>query len=72
MQKLIKPHLNAHSVHDKKKDTKGLDTIEIDRQFFTQLSKDLITELYEVIYKPDFEMLGYEYPYEYIDMGLDE
>ena len=71
-QKLIKPHLKAHSVHDKKKDTKDLKPIEIDQQFYSQLPKKLVKQLYDDIYKADFEMLGYEYPQEYIDMGYDE
>ena len=36
-----------------------------------QLPKDHIRELYDIVYEPDFQMLGYEYPQEYIDMGLD-
>ena len=46
--------------------------MDIDRQFFEKLPKDLIKQLYDNIYKPDFEMLGYEYPTEYINMGYDE
>jgi hypothetical protein len=69
---LIKPHLNAHSVHDKRKDTKNLDVLGIDRLFYSQLPKYLIKQLYDTIYEPDFQMLGYEYPQEYIDMGLND
>ena len=69
---MIKPHLNAHSVHDKREDTKDLDALGIDRQFYSQLPKDLIKQLYDTIYEPDFQMLGYEYPQEYIDMGLHD
>ena len=68
-QKKIKTHLNAHAVHDRRKDTKNLDSLEIDKQFYSQLPKDLIKELYDNIYEPDFQLLGYEYPQEYIDMG---
>ena len=71
-QKKIKAHLNAHSVHDKRQDTKNLELIEIDQQFFSKLPKDLIKQLYEKLYSPDFEMLGYEYPQQYIDMGTDD
>ena len=71
-QKMIKTNLVAHSVHDKRKDTKDQDALGIDRQFYSQLPKDLIKQLYDTIYEPDFQMLGYEYPQEYIDMGLDE
>ena len=46
--------------------------MEIDEQFFSKLPKDLIKQLYENVYQPDFEMLGYEFPQEYIDMGYDE
>ena len=46
--------------------------MDIDEQFFKQLPKDLIKQLYDKIYQPDFEMLGYEYPNEYINMGYDE
>ena len=46
--------------------------MDIDEQFFKQLPKDVIKQLYDKIYKPDFEMLGYEYPTEYINMGYDE
>ena len=71
-QKKIKAKLNAHSVHDKRDDTKNLKPLDIDEQFFKQLPKDVIKQLYDKIYKPDFEMLGYEYPTEYINMGYDE
>ena len=46
--------------------------MEIDQQFFSKLPKDLIKQLHDNIYQPDFEMLGYEYPQEYIDMGYEE
>merc|ERR1712080_91920 len=52
-KKLIKPHLKAHSVHDKKKDTKDLKPIEIDQQFYSQLPKKLVRQLYDDIYKAD-------------------
>ena len=40
--------------------------------FYAQLPKHLIRQLYDDIYRPDFEMLGYEYPQKYIEMGYDE
>ena len=72
LQKKIQTKLNAHSVHDKRDDTKNLSSMEIDQQFFSKLPKDLIKQLHDNIYQPDFEMLGYEYPQEYIDMGYEE
>ena len=42
-----------------------------DRLFYSQIPKKLIQQHYDDIYEPDFEMLGYEYPQEYIDMGYD-
>ena len=69
---MIKANLNANSVHDKREDTKNMDALGIDRQFYSQLPKNLIKQLYDTIYEPDFQMLGYEYPQEYIDMGLDD
>ena len=65
------PHLDANSNHDNFADTKNLKPIEIDRQFFRQRPKELIKKLYDDIYKPDFEMLGYKYPQKYINMGYD-
>ena len=51
---------------------KHLDALEVDRQFFSKVPKNLIKQLYDNIYKPDFEMLGYEYPQKYIDMGYGD
>ena len=39
--------------------------------FYSQIPKKLIKQLYDDIYKPDFEMFRYEYPQQYIDMGYD-
>ena len=47
-----------------------LTPLEVDQQFFKMLPKSVIKQLYDKIYKPDFEMFGYEYPQEYINMGL--
>ena len=69
---MIQPDLIAGSVHDKRNDTKNLDALEIDRLFYSQLPKDLIKQLYDNIYEPDFQMLGYKYPQEYINMGIDD
>ena len=71
-QDLIKSKLNAHPVNPIRKGTKSHDPLEIDRQFFKELSKDVIRRLYDDIYKTDFELLGYDYPQNYIDMGYDE
>ena len=70
------PHREAWDTHDQKKgwiqEGKNLDAIEIDQLFYKKLPKNLIEQLYDNIYKTDFEMFGYEYPQEYIDMGYDE
>ena len=58
-------HLNAHSGHDK------TDALDIDRRFYSELPKYMIEQLYDTIYEPDFRMLGYEYPQQYIDMGMN-
>ena len=58
------------SVHDRM--FKHLDALEVDRQFFSKVPKNLIKQLYDNIYKPDFEMLGYEYPHKYIHMGYGD
>ena len=60
--------INADA-HKNRKGNEGKDELEVDRQFYMQLPKDLIRELYDIVYEPDFQMLGYEYPQEYIDMG---
>ena len=52
-------------------DQQHIDVSENDRRFYSQIPKKLIEKLYHNIYKSDFEMLGYEYPQEYIDMGYD-
>ena len=39
------------------------------KDFWGRLSKQMIKQLYSV-YKIDFEMLQYEYPQKYIDMGF--
>ena len=41
---------------------------EIEKDFFSKLSKEIIRKLYTV-YKIDFEMFQYEHPQAYIDMG---
>ena len=51
---------------------KDLDALKIDRQFYSKVPKYLIKQLYDTIYEPDFEMLGYGYPQKYIDMGYDD
>ena len=48
---------------------KHLDALEVDQLFYKQLPKYLVKQLYDKIYEPDFQMLGYEYPQKYIDMG---
>ena len=42
--------------------------IQLVKDFWERLSKQMIKELYTV-YKIDFEMFQYEYPQEYIEMG---
>ena len=58
-------HLNSHS-----RDYKS-DAFSIDRRFYSELPRYLIKQLYDAIYEPDFRMLGYEYPQQYIDMGMN-
>ena len=69
MQNTINVNLHANSAKDKGNDTQHLDALEIDRQFYSQLPKKSIKQLYDKIYGTDFQMLGYKYPQEYIDMG---
>jgi hypothetical protein len=45
---------------------------EVDLLFYSQLPKNIIKQLYDTIYETDFQMLGYEYPQEYIDMGYTD
>ena len=40
-----------------------------EEEFFKSVSKNLIRDLYEVVYKADFEMLSYRFPIDYIQMG---
>ena len=40
-----------------------------EENFFKSLSQTLITDLYEKVYKPDFQLLSYPYPNVYIKMG---
>jgi hypothetical protein len=40
-----------------------------EESFFKSVSQPLITDLYEKVYKPDFELLSYPYPNDYIKMG---
>ena len=48
-----------------------MSTREVDRNFFKKVPKPLIQDLYDKIYKVDFDMFGYEYPNEQISMGND-
>ena len=52
-------------------DTQHLDALDRNQQFYRQLPKKSIKQLYDKIYATDFQMLGYKYPQEYIDMGHD-
>ena len=45
-----------------------INKIQLVKDFWSRLSKQMIKELYTV-YKIDFEMFQYGYPQEYIDMG---
>ena len=65
MQDVIKPDRHANTFHDPNEDPH-----ETERKFFSQIPKTLIRQLYEEVYKVDFDMLGYEYPSDYIEMGL--
>ena len=56
-------HAGLRSEHDKK-----INKMKLVKDFWSRLSKQVIEQLYSV-YKIDFEMLQYEYPQEYIDMG---
>lgn len=46
-----------------------IDPTTIEKKFFSQVPKFMIKQLYHKIYKIDFEMLGYIYPQQHIDMG---
>ena len=59
-------HDNKSPEHVHHKDPKV-----VEKEFFRLLPKSMIMELYEKIYKIDFEMLGYSYPQEQIDMGYN-
>ena len=39
-----------------------MDAIEIDRQFYSKVPKNITKQIYDTIYAKDFEMLGYGYP----------
>ena len=52
-------------------DTQHLDALDRNQQFYSQLPKKSIKQLYDKIYATDFQMLGYNYPQEYIAMGHD-
>ena len=47
---------------------KKINKMNIVKDFYGGLSKQIIKDLYSV-YKMDFEMLQYEHPQAYIDMG---
>ena len=73
LQKSIQTDLNfGFSVHYNKNQERHLEASEKDRQFYSKLPKSLIKQLYYTIYETDFQMLGYEYPQEYIDIGHDD
>ena len=57
-------HAGLRSEHDKK-----INKMKLVEDFWGRISKRLIKQLYSV-YKTDFEMLQYEYPQKYIDMGF--
>ena len=42
------------------------------KYFFERVPQRLIRKLYDDVYKTDFEMFGYKYPKEYIDMDYDD
>ena len=72
MQKSTKATLRVNTSHNYNgNDTKLSNALEKDREFYCQLPKKSIKQLYEEIYATDFQMLGYKYPQEYIDMGRD-
>ena len=41
----------------------------MEKEFFQQVPKDLIRRLYNDVYRDDFQMFGFDYPQNYIDMG---
>lgn len=78
---LINPDLHKNSLYEKEQTLNRykssgrinhVNSSEVDLLFYTQLPKIIIKQLYDTIYEPDFQMLGYEYPQEYIDMGYTD
>ena len=62
-QDIIHPHLAALQTSNPR------DVMEADRIFFGKVPQSLIKRLYKDVYKLDFDVLGYKYPHEYINMG---
>ena len=54
-----------------RKPSKNMTTNEVDKNFFKEIPRRLIKQLYDKIYKVDFEMFGYKYPSEQIQMGSE-
>jgi hypothetical protein len=74
-QNLINAGLHANKIeqkHNRYKSSGKINSSEVDLLFYTQLPKNIIKQLYDTIYETDFQMLGYEYPQEYIDMGYTD
>ena len=68
LQNTTEVNLRANSAVERN-DTHQLVALEIDREFYRQIPKKSIKQLYDKIYATDFQMFGYKYPQEYIDMG---
>ena len=54
-----------------RKPSKNMTTNEVDKNFFKEIPRRQIKKLYDKIYKVDFEMFGYKYPFEQIQMGSE-
>ena len=54
-----------------RKPSKNMTTNEVDKNFFKEIPRRLIKQLYDKIYKVDFEMFGYKYPFQQIQMGSE-
>ena len=63
-----KIQLGQHA-NDLRKTAREKGNMSKDGFFFPRISKSLITQLYEEVYKVDFKMFAYPYPQQYIEMG---
>ena len=65
---MIDPHNRLKRPVQEYENDKEVDEMKLGEYFWGKLSKQIIIQLYSV-YKIDFEMLQYEYPQTYIEMG---